>query len=62
MVLDHETWILDLEQANRNDNPIWSKLYTAKEAYNMSSLLPSDWDAVYRKLISDDETLQLYHR
>lgn len=62
MVLDHETWILDLEKANREDNPVWTKMYSAKETYGMTSLLPSEWDLIYQKLVSDDETLQLYHR
>lgn len=62
MVLDHETWILDLERANMEDNPVWSKMYSAKETYGMTSLLPSEWDAVYRRLVEDEEALQMYHR
>ncbi|XP_042894288.1 sphingomyelin phosphodiesterase-like isoform X2 [Penaeus japonicus] len=47
-VLDHENWILDLDEANQSDEPRPFLLYRAKEAYGMSDLTPSSWsDLVY---------------
>lgn len=61
-VVDRESYILDLEDANANDNPKWTKLYSAREAYNMESLAPTEWDSFLKKLATDDKALDLYYR
>jgi len=51
-VLDHETYMLNLTEANLTNKTEWTLEYKAKEAYNMSSLFADDWD----KLIGQFET------
>lgn len=48
-VLDHETKILNISEANISNQPKWKKEYSAREAYNMTSVFPQDWN----KLIED---------
>ncbi|KAJ8939980.1 hypothetical protein NQ318_006162 [Aromia moschata] len=49
-VLDHETWTMNLKEANEGDNePKWYKLYSAKDAYEMNSLEPSEWNKLIEK-------------
>lgn len=48
VVLNHQTYILDLVEANKG-NVQWKLEYSAKEAYDMPSVLPEDWnDLVHR--------------
>jgi len=60
--LDYETWVMDLEESNRQKTAIWYKLYSAKEAYGLQSMDPQEWRAVYEKMKTDDDLLQQYHR
>ncbi|XP_031624227.1 sphingomyelin phosphodiesterase-like [Contarinia nasturtii] len=62
MVVDHETWILDLEEANILNNPIWRKSYSAKHAYSMKGLRPIDWDGLIKRMENDDDLFDLYFR
>ncbi|KAK0079856.1 hypothetical protein PV325_000728, partial [Microctonus aethiopoides] len=63
MVVDHETWIMNLQEANRNNNyPIWQKLYNARQAYGMTSLLPQDWDSLIDKMSNDPTIFNLYYK
>ncbi|XP_010777354.1 sphingomyelin phosphodiesterase [Notothenia coriiceps] len=67
-VLDHETYILNLTTANRSpgapntpeQNPIWTLLYRATEAYGLTSLFPSDYDGLMRTFINDDRSFQKF--
>lgn len=61
-VLNHETWVLDLEQSNKNRVAVWFKSYSAKEEYQMSSLGPDEWDKLYQRLKTNDDLLQTYYR
>ena len=55
MVLDHETHIANLTEANEKGNsPKWIKEYSVKDAYGMQQLLPTDWDAFVERLAVDD--------
>ena len=48
-ILDHETYILNLTKANQpNSAPEWELEYTAKSAYNLSSLSPTSWDNLFK--------------
>ncbi|CAF0958145.1 unnamed protein product [Brachionus calyciflorus] len=43
-VLDHETHFLNLTDANLTKKPVWQKEYSAKEAFNLTSLTPENWN------------------
>uniref|UniRef100_A0A3P8VP26 Sphingomyelin phosphodiesterase n=1 Tax=Cynoglossus semilaevis TaxID=244447 RepID=A0A3P8VP26_CYNSE len=69
LVLDHETYILNLTTANSSPgsvpvspdpNPKWTLLYRATEAYGVSTLFPSDYHALMKTFIRDDKVFQKY--
>ncbi|XP_019728770.1 sphingomyelin phosphodiesterase [Hippocampus comes] len=62
LVLDHETYILNLTEANRKhqEHPKWTLLYRATEAYGLSSIFPSDLDGLIRGFIGDDRLFQKF--
>lgn len=62
MVLDHETYYMNLTEANLNNNPQWKFEYSAYKAYKMSSLLPSEWDKVTQRLETNDSFFQQFYR
>ncbi|XP_034034232.1 sphingomyelin phosphodiesterase [Thalassophryne amazonica] len=68
-VLDHETYILNLTEANGiagakgahpEQNPKWTLLYRATEAYGLPSTLPSDCDQLLQIFIKDDRIFQKF--
>ncbi|NWV01032.1 ASM phosphodiesterase, partial [Upupa epops] len=60
-VLDHETFILNLTEANAAGAvPRWHRLYSARAAYGMPSLFPADWDLLLRRLQDDQRLFQLF--
>ncbi|KAL2806609.1 sphingomyelin phosphodiesterase isoform 5 [Daubentonia madagascariensis] len=67
VVLDHETYILNLTQANvPGATPHWQRLYGALETYGLPNALPAAWhDLVYR-MRTDTRLFQtfwfLYHK
>lgn len=61
-VIDHETWTMNLQEANRIGQPIWRKSYSAKDAYSMSGLRPSDWSDFIAIMKENDELFDLYSR
>lgn len=62
LVLDHETWIFDMDEANRVGEPQWRKSYTMKKEFGMNSLLPSDWDILYNRLRTEPEIFDLFYK
>ncbi|KAF8793227.1 sphingomyelin phosphodiesterase-like [Argiope bruennichi] len=60
-VLDHETYFANLTEANLKMKLNWQFEYSAKEAYNMSSLFPEDWNNLTRKFQEDDFLFQKFH-
>lgn len=62
MVVDHETWIMDLDRANRLSYPQWFFLYSARQAYGLTSLAPSQWDRLVNRMSQDDQLFQQYYR
>ncbi|XP_068237816.1 sphingomyelin phosphodiesterase-like isoform X2 [Palaemon carinicauda] len=56
-VLDHETWILDLDEVNQSDDPRFFKLYSAKESYGLENLFPSTWSDLVTQMAVDNSTL-----
>ncbi|CAH0405385.1 unnamed protein product [Chilo suppressalis] len=61
-VIDHETWIMNLKEANQFGYPIWYKLYSARAAYRMPALRPQDWDRFIDNMTSNDDIFNLYHK
>ncbi|KAJ1075747.1 hypothetical protein K5549_020056, partial [Capra hircus] len=67
VVLDHETYILNLTEANEpGATPHWHLLYRARETYGLPNALPTAWhDLVYR-MWRDTQLFQtfwfLYHK
>lgn len=61
-VLDHETWVMNLKEANLYDYPIWQKLYSTQAAYKLPSLRPEDWDAFVNDLAEDQTLFDLYYK
>lgn len=53
---------MDLEKSNRDEVAHWKKLYSAKQSYGLSSLLPNDWNAFYERLKTDDTLMDTYDR
>ncbi|XP_034937352.1 sphingomyelin phosphodiesterase-like isoform X4 [Chelonus insularis] len=62
LVVDHESWVMNLKEANLYDYPIWRKMYSARQAYQMSSLLPKDWDAFIDKMTNEPSNFDLYYK
>lgn len=64
-VLNSETYIASLEDANNmgeDERPVYFKLYDALTDLEMPSLFPADWDAVARRLATDDEYFEKFFR
>ncbi|XP_026472938.1 sphingomyelin phosphodiesterase-like [Ctenocephalides felis] len=61
-VVDHESWIMNLKEANLYDYPIWYKLYSARSAYDMQALRPKDWDELVAKLAADQTLFDSYYK
>ncbi|XP_035425417.1 sphingomyelin phosphodiesterase [Cygnus atratus] len=60
-VLDHETFILNLTEANMpGAEPHWQRLYRAREAYGMATAFPADWDLLIRRFQDDERLFQRF--
>jgi sphingomyelin phosphodiesterase len=53
---------MDLNEANQNNNPRWYKVYSAKQAYELTSLLPKDWNNFINRMVQDKYLFEKYHR
>lgn len=62
MVVDHESWIMNLKEANLYGYPIWYKLYSVRSAYNMKALRPVDWDNLIDEMAHNQEMFDLYYK
>ncbi|XP_044003284.1 sphingomyelin phosphodiesterase [Aphidius gifuensis] len=62
MVVDHESWVMNLKEANLYDYPIWYKLYSARDEYKMPSLLPKDWDSLIDKMTNEPASFERYYK
>ncbi|KAF5308345.1 hypothetical protein FQR65_LT18218 [Abscondita terminalis] len=63
-VVDHETWVMDLDKANSQleMSPEWFRLYSAKDAYGMSSLMPVEWHNLIYKMVRDETLFKKYYK
>lgn len=67
VVLDHETYILNLTQANvPGATPNWKLLYRARETYGLPDALPASWHNLVYRMRDDEQLFQtfwfLYHK
>ncbi|XP_029957654.1 sphingomyelin phosphodiesterase [Salarias fasciatus] len=68
LVLDHETYILNLTEANHSPgaphtpdpNPQWKLLYRATAAYGLPTVFPADCDGLMQTFIKDDRAFQKF--
>ncbi|XP_056141127.1 sphingomyelin phosphodiesterase [Lampris incognitus] len=71
LVLDHETYILNLTEVNHmsraqgvpsspQPDPKWTLLYRATEAFGMSTAFPSSWDGLLKMFQADDRVFQKF--
>ncbi|XP_035688596.1 sphingomyelin phosphodiesterase-like isoform X2 [Branchiostoma floridae] len=61
-VVNQQTYIMNLTEANLTDKPTWQLEYDTKEAYNMSSMTPADWDKFIQRLEKDTELFKTFYR
>ncbi|CAG9816256.1 unnamed protein product [Phaedon cochleariae] len=61
-VVDHESWTMNLREANLYGYPIWFKLYTARQAFGMDALRPQDWDDLVGKMTNDPKLFELFYK
>ncbi|XP_053703199.1 sphingomyelin phosphodiesterase [Synchiropus splendidus] len=67
-VLDHETYILNLTEANHRpgnrsqpeEDPRWTLLYRASQAYGLPALLPADCERLTKALAADQRLFQRF--
>ena len=60
-VLDHWTYYLDLVTTTK-ENMVWKFEYSAKEAYNMTSLQPAAWDDFVTRMGKNYSLFQTYYK
>lgn len=61
-VLDHETYYLNLTEANASDEPIWRRSYFARQEFAMESLQPDQWSKLVERFRGDDQLFQKFVR
>ncbi|KAG1714646.1 Sphingomyelin phosphodiesterase [Nymphon striatum] len=61
-VLNHDSYFLNITDANLTDKPQWLHEYNAKEAYGLSSLSPEDWDKVVEGFKTNKTSFDKYYR
>ncbi|XP_058804235.1 sphingomyelin phosphodiesterase [Phymastichus coffea] len=62
LVIDHETWIMNLKEANLYDYPNWYKSYSARQTFQMPSLLPKDWNSLIDKMTNEANVFDIYYK
>ncbi|XP_039289630.1 sphingomyelin phosphodiesterase isoform X2 [Nilaparvata lugens] len=61
-VIDHETWVMNLKEANLYNYPIWYKLYSTRSTYQMPNLLPQEWDNFLNQLAENESLFDQYYK
>lgn len=62
VIVDHETWTMNLEEANKGDEPKWYRLYTARRDLDIESLQPEDWNSYLKKLINVPDAFYQFYK
>ncbi|CAB5373212.1 sphingomyelin phosphodiesterase [Rhizophagus irregularis] len=61
-ILNHYTYYLDIEEANRKNKPEWKLLYDAKSLYKLQDFEPQSWHDLSEKFLTDDDTYQTFKK
>lgn len=61
-VIDHETWTMNLREANLYGYPIWFKLYSARKSYQMDALRPQDWHILIDTMTNDPNMFDMFYK
>ncbi|XP_044749117.1 sphingomyelin phosphodiesterase-like isoform X2 [Coccinella septempunctata] len=61
-ILDHETWTMNLEEANKNGDPEWYRLYSARRDLDIETLNPEDWNSYLKKLIDVPDAFYQFYK
>ncbi|XP_064489500.1 sphingomyelin phosphodiesterase-like [Ornithodoros turicata] len=61
-VTDHETYVMNVTDANATDEPKWALEYRAKTAYRLPSLSPTDWSNLISRLSKNDWMFKKFYR
>lgn len=63
-IIDHETWIMNMEKANTEaeQDPKWFKLYSARESYGMPNLRPKEWNNLIYRMTQDSNLFQQFYK
>lgn len=60
-ILDHSTYILNLTELAVTKQPRWELEYSAKAAYGLESLNPSEWDKLATRMLTNNTLVQRYN-
>ncbi|XP_019863913.1 PREDICTED: sphingomyelin phosphodiesterase-like [Amphimedon queenslandica] len=61
-VLDHDTYILNITDANLTNKPKWIHEYSAKDAYNMTNLTPDGWLSLLKEFLTNNDLFLKYYQ
>ncbi|KAL1419661.1 hypothetical protein MTO96_005075 [Rhipicephalus appendiculatus] len=61
-IQDHETFVMDLDESNKMDEPKWQLEYSAKHEYGLHSLSPQQWHSLAEKFRTNETLFREYHR
>ncbi|CAG8462547.1 18014_t:CDS:2, partial [Cetraspora pellucida] len=61
-ILNHYTYSMDLQEANRLDKPEWKLLYDAKSLYGLENLDPKSWHDLTEKFITDTNAYKTFKK
>ncbi|CAG8479313.1 12428_t:CDS:10 [Funneliformis caledonium] len=61
-IINHYTYYVDIEEANRNNQPEWKLLYDAKSLYNLQDLEPQSWHDLSERFLNDEDEYQTFQR
>mgnify|MGYP000995894364 CR=1 FL=1 len=61
-VLDYETWVMNLDEANQSGIPEWYKLYSARDDYQLPSLMPRHWHNLVIDLEENKELFSMFYK
>ncbi len=63
-ILDHETWIYNLTEANLSPHlpPRWFRLYKATEAFDLPDVSPESLNVLVQRMSSNETAFNTYHR
>ncbi|XP_069973652.1 sphingomyelin phosphodiesterase [Penaeus vannamei] len=62
LVLDHETYFLNLTAAEASGEAHWERLYSARDAYGMAALTPADWQDLAERMAADRSLFDVYYK